>query len=92
MKAYEAVIVIKPDVSTDQVDEIKNYIDEKIGKIIKQEQWGSKKLAYPIAKETKGIYSYYTFDADAQNIKDLNHWLGIHRNVLRHLIVKRSEV
>ena len=91
MKAYEAVIVIKPNVSTEQIDEIKNYIDEKIGKIIKQEQWGSKKLAYPIKRETKALYSYYTFDSDPNNIAGLNQWLKIHRNVLRHLIVRRSE-
>ena len=60
---------------------------EKAGIIEKEEDWGEKKLAYPIKKNEKGHFYFYEFKASLEKIKTLEEWLKLNENILRYLIV-----
>ena len=72
MNRYETVFIMTPVLSTDQVAETvekyKAYLKENNVKIVNEESWGLRKLAYPIQKKSTGFYQLLEFEADASVI------------------------
>jgi small subunit ribosomal protein S6 len=71
-KRYETVFILTPVLSDDQAKEaakkIKKTITDLGGKIVNEEHWGLKKLAYPIQKKTTGFYHLFEFAGEGQEI------------------------
>jgi small subunit ribosomal protein S6 len=71
-KRYETVFILTPVLSEDQAKEaakkIKKTITDLGGKIVNEENWGLKKLAYPIQKKTTGFYHLMEFAGEGQEI------------------------
>ncbi len=71
-KRYETVFILTPVLSDDQAKEaakkIKKAITDLGGKIVNDEHWGLKKLAYPIQKKTTGFYHLFEFSGEGQEI------------------------
>ena len=75
LKQYETVFIVTPVLSEAQVKEaVQKYSDlikAEGGEIVYEEDWGLKKLAYPIQKKTTGFYHLIEFKADSQFIEKL---------------------
>ena len=71
-KQYETVFIATPVLSDTQMKEaVAKYaglITDNGGKIVYQEEWGMKKLAYPIQKKTTGFYTLIEFQAEPEFI------------------------
>ena len=71
-KRYETVFILTPVLSDDQAKEaakkIKKTISDLGGKIVNEENWGLKKLAYPIQKKTTGFYHLIEFAGEGEEI------------------------
>ncbi len=71
-KRYETVFILTPVLSDDQAKEaakkIKKTITDLGGKIVNEENWGLKKLAYPIQKKTTGFYHLLEFAGEGADI------------------------
>lgn len=71
-KRYETVFILTPVLSDDQAKEaakkIKKTITDLGGKIVNEENWGLKKLAYPIQKKTTGFYHLLEFAGEGEEI------------------------
>ena len=69
-KQYETVFIATPVLSDAQMKEAvakyTGFITENGGKIVYQEDWGLKKLAYPIQKKTTGFYYLIEFQAEPE--------------------------
>ena len=69
---YETVFIMTPVLSDDQMKETVNkfekFLTDKGAEIIHQENWGLKRLAYPIAKKTSGFYHLIEFKAPPNTI------------------------
>lgn len=61
------------------------------GEILKRDDWGSKKLNYPIKKAFRGFYTNYDFVGTPENVAEMERLMRIDDNVLRHLIVRTDE-
>ena len=72
LKQYETVFIATPVLSDAQMKEAvakyTGFITENGGKIVCQEDWGLKKLAYPIQKKTTGFYYLIEFQAEPEFI------------------------
>jgi small subunit ribosomal protein S6 len=76
-----------------------NKINERVnetiakigGKVEKSEVWGRRKLAFPIKKQTDGIYMLTNFQADSNSLVELQRVMGITEGLLRHLVVRKDE-
>ena len=98
MRHYELVVVLSPTLSQEEAtgawDRIKGLITENGGEITQEEQWGMRRLAYPIRKagETflEGSYLHTRFSTDTSVPIELETHLGMAESVLRSLVV-RSE-
>jgi small subunit ribosomal protein S6 len=91
MNEYEIAILFDPDLeidiekSTQKVEKI--FIDNG-GKIIKVDNWGKRKLAYPIKKHEAAIYSIYTLHFPPQSVIKVEKTLNITDEVIRFLITR----
>jgi len=67
-KSYEAVFILTPVLSEtqmkDTVDKLKDVLAENEADLINEENWGLKKLAYPIQHKTTGFYNLFEFNAE----------------------------
>jgi small subunit ribosomal protein S6 len=72
---YETVFILTPVLSEDQakeaVNKYKDLITQAGGKLVHEEHWGLKKLAYPIQKKTSGFYHLIQFQAKGNFVSDL---------------------
>jgi small subunit ribosomal protein S6 len=71
-KHYETVFILTPVLSDDQAKEaakkFKKTITDLGGKVVNEENWGLKKLAYPIQKKTTGFYHLIEFTGEGEEI------------------------
>ena len=92
LRDYELVLIISPEVEEEKlnatIDNISQFITGKDGIISSVEQWGKKKLAYPIAHFMEGNYVLSRFKLKPALGKELEANLRISEEVLRHLLVK----
>jgi small subunit ribosomal protein S6 len=67
MNRYETVFIMTPVLSEEQaaetVEKFKKFLKGKGAKIKHEENWGLRKLAYPIQKKTTGFYHLIEFEA-----------------------------
>ncbi|MCL2683500.1 MAG: 30S ribosomal protein S6 [Bacteroidales bacterium] len=92
MNHYETVFIMTPVLSDDQMKEaVKKYQDllkSNGAEIIHEENWGLKKLAYPIQKKASGFYYLMEFKADGKVVDALETAYRRDERMLRFLTVK----
>jgi small subunit ribosomal protein S6 len=92
MNRYETVFVLTPVLSEDQAKEavvkFKGVLKECKAKIHHEENWGLKKLAYPINKKTTGFYHLIEFADEGQAINKLEIEYKRDERIIRFLTVK----
>ena len=90
MRNYELVFVVKPNGDEEAREAVLNKVKEVVateGEVVKVDVWGTKKLAYPIAKFNEGHYVLVNFNAGVDVPKEIDRNLKINENVIRHMIV-----
>ena len=91
VKQYETVFIATPVLSEEQMKEtVKKYIDlltSKGAEIVYENNWGMRKLAYPIRKKTTGFYYLIEFRAEGSVINDLEVAYKRDERLLRFLTV-----
>ena len=89
MNHYEAVFILTPVLSDIQmkeaVEKFKATLTESGATITNEENWGLRKLAYPIQKKSTGFYSLLQFDADPSVVAKLELQFRRDERVLRFL-------
>ena len=92
MNQYETVFILNPVLSETQVEEaVQKFIDiikTQKGKINSQENWGLKKLSYPIENKKSGFYHLFEFAAPHESIEPLEIEFRRDERVMRYLTVK----
>ena len=92
---YETVFIITPVLSDPQMKEtvqkFKNLILDNEGEIVHEEEWGLKKLAYPIQKKTTGYYALLEFKAKPEFITKLETEYRRDERIIRFLTVKLNK-
>ena len=91
VKQYETVFIATPVLSEEQMKEtVKKYVDlltSKGAEIVYENNWGMRKLAYPIRKKTTGFYYLIEFKAEGSVINDLEVAYKRDERLLRFLTV-----
>ncbi len=92
LRDYELIVIVSPEVVEEKfdaaIDNVSQFITEKGGAISNVEQWGKKRLAYPIEHFMEGSYVLTRFRLKPVVSKELEANLQISEEVLRHLLVK----
>ena len=92
MNSYETVFILTPVLSDDQAKEAVQKFEGEIkslgGSIKHSENWGLRKLAYPIQKKSTGFYFLVEFQAEGNVVANFELMLKRDERVLRFLTVK----
>ena len=83
-KRYETVFILTPVLSAEQVKEtvvkFKKSLKDAGAKLMHSEDWGLKKLAYPIQKKSTGFYHLFEYEMEGEGIADMETKLVILRD------------
>ena len=91
---YEVVFVLDPAQGEEAIAaQVANFktLAEQNGSDVVVEEWGSRKLAYPINYKTEGYYVLMSFTSAPEFPKELDRILGITEGVMRSMIVCKDE-
>ncbi len=95
MRDYELVLIISPEVAEEEIpatlEKIDRLITERGGSVSEVNQWGRRKLAYPIGKFMEGNYVLTQFKMEPGLTADLEASLKLSDEIMRHLLVRISE-
>lgn len=94
MNKYELVVVLGASLSDEDraaaVEKVNGYVARFGGNVTDVAEWGKKKLAYPVAKETEAFYYVLTFEAPLSAPREIENNVRIMEQVIRFLIVKQE--
>ena len=92
MNQYETVFILTPVLSDEQMKEAvkkyEDYLTNNGAEIVHEENWGMRKLAYPIQKKSTGFYQLIEYKAEGNVIADVETELKRDERVMRFLTVK----
>lgn len=97
MRTYEMMYVLDPRVSDEEEKAIQSDVKELLtangGKIVREEPWGRRKLAYEINKLKEGKYTllYLAGEAGVLKIAEVEYRMRQNDNILRYLTVRTDE-
>lgn len=90
MREYELTVLIHPDLEADlekPLATVREIITSNGGKVVSEDNWGKKKLAYKINKEDFAVYVHFELELPAQANAKISSVLNITDDVLRYLLV-----
>ncbi|GGM99193.1 30S ribosomal protein S6 [Thermus composti] len=95
MRKYEVNIILNPNLDPNQLALEKEIIGKALeaygAKVLKVEEWGTRRLAYPIAKDPQGYFLFYQVEMPEDRVNDLARELRVRDNVRRVMVVKSQE-
>ncbi len=95
MNNYETVFILTPVLSEAQmketVESFKTLLTAEGSEIVHEENWGLRKLEYPIQKKTTGFYQLIEFKANPDMIAKLETNFRRSESVLRFLVVRQDK-
>jgi small subunit ribosomal protein S6 len=92
-QVYEVAVIFHPDFEID-IDKPLSKLQallNKQGKIEATDDWGKRKLAYPIQGQQFGIYYFFRVTLEPNKISEVERLLTINDEIIRHLVVKYVE-
>ena len=96
MNYYEHTYITTPELSLQDLDNVKkkiiDIIEKNNSKIIKEEDWGVRSLAYPIKKNTKGKYSNLYIEGNNKVIKELEQFEKYDERIIKFLSIKIKKI
>lgn len=94
MNQYETGFIIAPNLSEEETSTLINQMAEvvsaKKGKMIKQDLWGKRKLAYPIKRFHEGFYVFFTYEGTPAVPAELERKFKQTDAILRFITIKKD--
>jgi small subunit ribosomal protein S6 len=91
MNQYEIAVLYHPDLEIDlekATSRVEKIFTDNGGKVVNADNWGKRKLAYPIKKNEHAVYVIYTVEFPAQSVRKVESILNITDEVIRFLITR----
>ena len=95
MPLYEHVLIARQDLSNTQaeglIEHFSTVLADNGGKVVENEYWGVRTLAYKINKNRKGHYAFLRSDAPSAAVQEMERLARLHDDVMRVLTVRVDE-
>ena len=91
MNQYEIAVLYHPDLEVDlskAEDRVTKIITDNGGKVVGNDNWGKRKLAYDIAGNEHAVYVFYTIELPGASVQKVESTLNITDEVIRFLITR----
>ena len=91
---YELGFILNPEVSEEQnssiLERIQQIVSKNDGQVVRINQWGRRRLAYPIEHQRDGFYVFFDMILTSETVFELDRNLKVTEEVLRHIIIRRD--
>jgi small subunit ribosomal protein S6 len=91
---YELGFILNPEVNEEQTSAILTRISQVVtnhdGQIVRVNQWGRRRMAYPIEHHRDGYYIFVDMILTPETVAELDRTLKVSEDVLRHLVIRRD--
>jgi small subunit ribosomal protein S6 len=95
VREYEFTVITKAELpDTEKAKVIQGYeaiLFRSGGEALKREEWGSKRMSFPINKHFRGYYVHYDLTSTPADVAEAERLLRIDENILRYLVVKIND-
>jgi small subunit ribosomal protein S6 len=95
MRKYEFTLIVRSNVEepdlTAVIDRVKGLITDNGGEVTRLDQWGTRRLAYPINHMREGQYVFMLTQLPPQAITEIDRALNLIDEIMRHLFVRLDE-
>ena len=95
MRTYEVLFILSPQTAEDEVTSLitdfRGAAEKAGARLLKEEAWGRRRLAYPIEKAHEGIYHLFVFDSEGGSLNEMDRRMKNSDRVLRHMIARTDE-
>lgn len=91
MNQYEIAVLYHPDLEIDlekAAAKVTKIFADNGGKVVSEDNWGKRKLAYPIKKNEHAVYVFYTVEMPGEGVQKTESTLNITDEVIRFLITR----
>ena len=96
MRKFETLLLLSPELSTEPrtalLDGLKAILEREGGKLLNDDHWGMRDLAYPVQKQMRGYYVRLEFAAPAALIAELERNIRIADGIFKFVTVKLADV
>jgi len=94
MKFYETGLLIAPNLSEEDtelvINQMAEVISQRAGKLVKQERWGKRRLAYPIKKFSEAFYVFFHYEGNPDIPLELVRRFKQTDTILRYLTLQKD--
>ena len=91
---YELGFIVNPEVSEEQTGALLGRIEQIVtnhdGQVVRVNQWGRRRMAYPIEHHRDGFYIFIDMILTPETVFELDRTLKVTEEVLRHMIIRRD--
>jgi small subunit ribosomal protein S6 len=91
---YELALIINPEVSEEETRAVLDRVEQIVatygGQVVRVNQWGRRRLAYPIERQRDGFYVFIDMILTPETVIELERTLKVSETVLRHMMKKRD--
>ncbi|KUK91513.1 MAG: 30S ribosomal protein S6 [Marinimicrobia bacterium 46_43] len=95
MRYYETLFIVHPNYEQERLNSVikmvEGHIAEIGGHVLAVDDWGKRRLAYPIEKQKSGNYVLIYFEAEPSAVVELQTWFELQAQILAQLIVRLDE-
>lgn len=94
MNQYEIAILYHPDLEIDlekATSRVEKIFTDNGAKVTNVDNWGKRKLAYPIKRNESAVYVFYTLDIPGDGVQKIEKTLNITDEVIRFLITRPDQ-
>ena len=95
MRLYENIVIVAPDCTSEEQEEllkrVQGYMERLGAELVRLDDWGLRKLAYPIKGKDRGHYFFYLLNMDEGAVTGLDKFYRTMDLILRHMFVVADE-
>ena len=90
--SYELMYIVRPTADEQTLaavnEKVEKFVANTKGQMTKRDDWGKRRLAYPIGKFTEGFYAVLQLEMPATAVRDLERNLKLTEEILRFIVVR----
>ena len=94
-RTYEVMYIVNPDTPADTIaklnDAVGKLVEKEGGSVVRMDDIGIRRLAYPIQKKEDGYYVLFEIDGSGQEIAELERRMRVNDLIMRYITVRVDE-
>ena len=92
MNNYEVALIIRPEIEEEAqqqiIERLSQILTAEGGQVDNVDNWGRRRLAYPIEKVNEGLYCFIQGQFSSLVLPELDRTIQLSEDILRHMVIR----